>query len=65
MYPFAVGRAGERGLFQLHPAGLLPHFRKVGYDDEWDYWQQADYAARAFAGEWRSEGVGPWHWSCK
>lgn len=62
--PLAVGARGEVGLYQLAGFGLLPHFFRVGYDDAWSATQQADYAARAFSGEWRAQGVGPSHWSC-
>lgn len=62
--PRAVGSLGEVGLYQLAPFGLLPHFRRVGYRDHWSVWEQADYVARAFAGEWLDQGVGPRHWSC-
>lgn len=58
LHPGAVGRAGELGLFQLHPAGLLPAFYRLGYDDPWSVWQQGDFAARMFAG-----GMAR-HWSC-
>jgi hypothetical protein len=52
------GRAGEIGLFQLHPAGLLPLFRQRGYTDPWNPLQQAEFATWAFgAGLAR-------HWSC-
>lgn len=57
--PYAVGRAGERGVFQLHPYGLLRAFWMAGYTDEWDAEQQADYAASAFAA-----GLAG-HWSCR
>lgn len=56
--PYAVGAAGELGLFQLHPYGLLPSFYGLGYTDPWDVWEQADYAAWAF-----SVGLAS-HWSC-
>lgn len=55
---WAVGAAGELGLFQLHPRGLLPTFRAWGYSDPWDASEQAWFAARAF-----SLGYGS-HWSC-
>ncbi len=57
--PFAVGAAGELGLMQLLPGrGMLAVFYSWGYDEVWSAWQQADFAARAFA-----YGLG-WNWSC-
>jgi soluble lytic murein transglycosylase-like protein len=56
--PYAVGRAGELGLYQLHPRGMLPVYWTLGYTDVWDPWQQADFAARMFAA-----GRAP-AWSC-
>ena len=56
--PSAVGRAGERGLFQLHPRGLLPDFYARGYSDPMNAWESADYAASAFA-----RGLAS-HWTC-
>ncbi len=55
---YAVGRAGERGLFQLHPQGLLRTFYAWGYTDPASAWQQSDFTARAFAA-----GMAR-HWSC-
>lgn len=56
--PSAVGAAGEIGLFQLHPYGLLPLFYERGFDDPWDAAQQATFAAWAFA-----SGLAG-HWTC-
>ena len=56
--PYLTGRAGELGLFQLHPRGLQTLFYQVGYSDVWDYTQQADFAGWAF-----SIGLAH-HWSC-
>jgi hypothetical protein len=63
--PSAVGDAGEIGLFQLHPAGNLPHFRAVGFRNPWSADEQASYAAQAFAGVWLRDGIGPKNWSCR
>jgi len=53
------GRAGEIGLFQLHPRGLLPLFFARGFTDPWDPMQQAEFATWAFgAGLSRN-------WSCR
>lgn len=62
--PWAVGRQGELGSVQLHPYGLLSHFRRAGYTDPFDVWESSEYLAQALAGTWRAEGVGYWHWSC-
>lgn len=55
---YAVGRAGELGLYQLHPRGLLPVFYVWGYTDPWSAWEQADFTAVAL-----SRGLSG-HWSC-
>lgn len=56
--PFAIGRLDERGLYQLHPQGLLPTFRAWGYTDWTSAYQQADFVARALnagmADHWRA-----------
>lgn len=52
------GRAGEIGLFQLHPRGLLPLFYSRGYTDPWSPVQQAAFATWAFGA-----GYGR-HWTC-
>jgi hypothetical protein len=55
----AVGDRGQSiGLFQLHERGLRPVFFQWGYDDPWSGWQQAAFAARAFAA-----GLAR-HWTC-
>ncbi len=54
----AVGQAGELGLFQLHPAGLLPAFYAVGYDDAFSAPQQI-----AFVAAYTAEN-GWWAWTC-
>jgi hypothetical protein len=56
--PWAVGRQGERGLFQLHPQGELRTFHARGYGDPFNAWEAADFAAARFA-----EG-GSGAWSC-
>ena len=62
--PEAVGDYGASlGLVQLHRNGLRPHFYQVGYVNPFDPWESADYLARAVSGEWRSQGVGVWHWT--
>jgi len=56
--PRAVGAAGELGLVQLHPRGLLPEFYRLGYSDPFDPSEALDYLAWALAhGRARS-------WSC-
>jgi hypothetical protein len=62
--PYARGRAGERGAAQLHPAGLLPHFRAVGYSDPDNPYMAVEYLWRAFSGEWVRQGVNYRHWTC-
>jgi hypothetical protein len=57
--PAAVGRAGELGLFQLHPRGELRTFYARGYSDPHNVWEAADFAATRFA-----EG-GARAWSCR
>ena len=57
--PYAVGRLGEQGLFQLHARGLRPLFFERGFDDVWDVTQQAQFAAWAF-----THGLAH-HWSCR
>ncbi len=57
--PGALGRAGEIGVYQLHPYGLLPLFYERGYDNPWSAWQNVDFAVWAF-----SRGLGS-HWSCR
>lgn len=54
----AHGAAGEIGLFQLWPSGLLPLFYAWGYSDPWNGWEQADFTARAFAAGLHRQ------WSC-
>lgn len=56
---FAIGRAGEQGIFQIHPAGLGPTFRRMGYSDPFDVEQASAFAAWAFANGLAS------HWSCR
>jgi hypothetical protein len=56
--PRAVGRAGELGLMQLHPRGLLPLFYRMGYRDPFNAWESADFSARMFA-----RGLS-YHWTC-
>lgn len=46
--PYAIGAAGERGVFQLKPGvGRLNDFFARGYTDEWSPYQQADYVAQS------------------
>lgn len=54
----AVGRAGERGLFQLHPQGLLRDFYAQGFSDYGSAYEQAEYTAGAIA-----RGLAG-HWTC-
>lgn len=54
----AVGRAGEQGVFQLHPQGLGRTFRTMGYADPFNVWEASDFTAWAFANGLSS------HWSC-
>ncbi len=56
--PAAVGRAGERGLFQLHPQGLLRDFYAQGFTDYGSVYEQAEYTAGAIA-----RGLAG-HWTC-
>lgn len=57
-YRYAVGAAGEQGLFQLHPQGLRRTFYARGYTDVWSIEEQADFAAWAMTNGLRS------HWAC-
>jgi len=57
--PFAVGRLGEQGIFQLAPWGEGARFRARGYGNVWSVWEQADFTAARFA-----EG-GARAWSCR
>lgn len=54
----AVGRAGEQGLFQLHPSGLRRTFLNMGYGDPFNAWEASDFTAWAFA-----HGLSS-HWTC-
>jgi hypothetical protein len=56
--PGARGRAGEIGLFQLHPRGLLPTFYDWGFSNPYNGWEQARFAELAFA-----RGLAH-HWAC-
>lgn len=62
--PYAVGKAGELGLAQLHPRGLLPYFYRVGYTDPYDSWEATDFVARSMRGDFLRDGVRMSHWSC-
>jgi len=55
---YAVGSAGELGLVQLHPRGLLPEFYQLGYSDPFDPSEAIDYLAWALVHGRAS------HWSC-
>jgi len=54
--PNAVGKAGEIGLAQLKPGGMLPLFYSMGYTNPWNPWQAAAFMNWAFthgyAGRW-------------
>ena len=54
----AVGRAGERGGFQLHPQGELRTFYARGFTDPTNWWEAAEFTAQRFA-----EGAAR-AWSC-
>ncbi len=56
--PNARGRAGELGLFQLLPNGLLRDFYAQGFGDPWSAAEQAEYTASAIA-----RGLSS-HWTC-
>jgi soluble lytic murein transglycosylase-like protein len=43
--PYAVGAAGELGVVQLHPQGMLRTFRARGYDDPFNPYQAVDFLA--------------------
>ena len=47
--PWAIGSAGEKGLFQLHPRGELLGFYRRGYTDPFDVYEAADFTALRFA----------------
>ena len=55
---YAVGLAGELGLVQLHPRGLLREFLALGYADPFDPSEAIDYLAWALVHGRAS------HWSC-
>ena len=44
-----LGLAGEKGIAQLHPQGMLPVFYAMGYDTPYSVWQAVDFVARMFA----------------
>ena len=56
--PYSIGRAGERGVAQLHPRGELATFYQRGYRDPFNPWE-----AVHFLGERLLEG-GARAWSC-
>lgn len=53
-----TGQAGELGIAQLHPQGLLPVFYKLGYDSPFSIIQSIDFLGWAW-----SQGMAN-HWSC-
>lgn len=55
---YRLGAAGEQGMAQLHPRGLLPMFYSWGYTNPYSAWQAADFTALAFKYGYA------WHWSC-
>lgn len=57
--PRAIGRLGERGLFQLNSPELLNTFYRWGYSDPFNAWEASDFTARAFA-----QGLA-YLWSCR
>lgn len=60
--PYSVGRAGELGVAQLHPRGLLPEFYDAGYTNPFSPYQSMDFLEDALA-----RGEGPaWsaYWYC-
>lgn len=60
--PYSVGAAGELGVAQLHPYGLLPEFYALGYGDPFSPYQAMDFLEGALA-----RGEGPnWttYWAC-
>ncbi len=56
VYGPSTGAAGEVGLFQLHPRGVLPSFYVAGYVDPFDPFQQIEFVA-AYTTE---NGWGAW-----
>lgn len=52
------GAAGEQGIAQLHPQGLLPVFYKLGYESPFSIGNSVDFIGWAF-----SQGLAN-HWSC-
>jgi hypothetical protein len=56
--PYSIGRAGEKGAAQLHPAGELPTFYARGYDNPF-----SPYQAVAFLAQRLNEG-GAHAWTC-
>lgn len=53
-----LGAAGEQGIAQLHPEGMLPVFYKLGYESPFSIGNAVDFVGWAF-----SQGLG-WHWTC-
>lgn len=52
--PYSVGKAGELGVAQLHPRGLLNQFYAVGYTNPYSPYQSMDFL------DWALErGEGP------
>lgn len=44
-----LGAAGEQGIAQLHPQGLLPTFYAMGYESPYSVWQAVDFIALMFS----------------
>lgn len=55
--PYAIGRAGEQGIAQLHPRGLLPDFYRQGFGDPFSPYESVQYVNGAL-----DRGLAP-HWS--
>lgn len=47
--PNSIGKAQEKGVFQLHPQGMLPAFYARGYTDWTNPWQQVEFFEDAVA----------------
>lgn len=57
-WPYSVGRAGERGVVQLHPRGELPRFHAWGYRDPYNPYEAIEFLAI------RLQQGGARAWSC-
>lgn len=56
VYGPTTGGAGELGIYQLHPRGVLPAFLDAGYDDPFNPYQQIEFVAAYTA----VNGFGAW-----